>query len=130
MMKTKILGSLVGSLLIVCGLLLIAHNRATDAKAALQAEIAVMEGVLAANEEALAVAVREKENIERIMAQRLAAQKAIQVRTETELREASKRLAQLRAEYEDIKNFLSLPVPPAFVDYWMRGRADDNTNEG
>ena len=131
MLLKKIMLSSVGALVILCGILYWSHGRATQANASLRADLAIMHGALATTEEALTAAIREKEQIERIMAQRLADQREIQARTETELRETSMRLAQLREEYEDVETFLSLPVPPAFVEHWMRraranGRSDQN----
>jgi septal ring factor EnvC (AmiA/AmiB activator) len=116
----KVGAAVILALLIVCGLLYWSHTRVTEANASLRADLAIMQGALATTEESLAAAIRERERVEKVMAQRLAAQREIQARTETELRKTSSMLAQLREEYEDVETFLSLPVPPAFIEHWMR----------
>jgi septal ring factor EnvC (AmiA/AmiB activator) len=117
----KVGAAVILALLIVCGLLYWSHTRVTEANASLKADIAMMENVRAEQEETITALTQEKDRIERIMSQRLAAERKIRAQKEAELQEVATRLSQLRKDYEDIEDFLSLPVPDSFVDHWMRG---------
>jgi Rps23 Pro-64 3,4-dihydroxylase Tpa1-like proline 4-hydroxylase len=127
--KKLLAGATVG-LLLVCALLYWSHARVTEANAALKADLVLIEGALEETREALAAAIAEKERVQEVMSRRLEVERQIQQRRERELRAAHEMLAKLRAEYEDIEVFLSLPVPGAFVDQWMRGRPHDSADEG
>jgi predicted membrane chloride channel (bestrophin family) len=92
--------------------------------------LAVSENVRAEQEETITALTQEKERIERIMSQRLAAERKIRAQKEAELQEVATRLSQLRKDYEDIEDFLSLPVPDSFVDHWMRGAESGYADQG
>jgi hypothetical protein len=120
----KIGAGVVLALLIICGGLWWSHQRLAEANANLKADLILTETVLAEQEAALSEAIKERDRIEKVMSDRLAAERAIRARNERELRERNTQLAKLRKEYENIEKFLSIPVPPDFVDRWMRGKDD------
>lgn len=124
MLLTKIAGGAAALLLIACAALWLINGRIMDANATLKAEKQIMAATLSEQETTITTLIHERERIEQVMSERLAAERAIRARNEKELRERNTQLAKLRKDYEDIEKFLSIPVPPDFVDRWMRGKDD------
>ena len=111
------------------GLYLVWQNRSLlEQRATLRAE---KQTIIEANEQNQATIVRLQSEIirrENLMRERAVEQDKIISEYRRKAEERDAQISQMRRDYEEIDDFLSIPVPDAFVDQWMR--AKDNYEDG
>ncbi len=120
--KTKIFGAAIGILLVIM-LVLAWQYRAEVRKSA--GLLAGMQNAIEANyqqQKAIGELKKERDHLERTLESRSVEQARIEREAARQIFNLEQRLAGLRAEYESVDEFLSLPVPAEFVQ-WMRERA-------
>ena len=111
------------------GLYLVWQNRSLlEQRATLRAE---KQTIIEANEQNQATIARLQSEIirrENSMRERAVEQAKIISEYRRKAEERDAQISQMRRDYEEIDDFLSIPVPDAFVDVWMR--AKDNYEDG
>lgn len=116
---TKILVSVVLILLITCVILWFSTKALRAEKNQLKTDYAQLQEIHQENVETLRLEQAERERVEKLLAKHIALQREIEKKAKADLEAKSQELARLRMQYENVDQFLRLPVPGEFVD-WLR----------
>ena len=111
------------------GLYLVWQNRSLlEQRATLIAQKQLVEDVNEQNQATIARLQSEIIRRENSMRERAVEQGKIISEYRRKAEERDAQISQMRRDYEEIDDFLSIPVPDAFVDVWMR--ANYNFEDG
>ena len=113
------------------GLYLVWQNRSLlEQRATLIAQKQLVEDVNEQNQATIARLQSEIIRRENSMRERAVEQDKIISEYRRKAEERDAQISQMRRDYEEIDDFLSIPVPDAFVDVWMRAKDRDENGNG
>ena len=128
--KSKILISLLVVAILSGGYLVWQNRSLLEQRATLRAQ---RQTIIEANEQNQAtIAELQSEIIRREKAHRERAAEQAKIVTEYQraVKKRDAQIQQMRRDYEEIDAFLSIPVPDAFVEQWMRAKDRNENGDG
>ena len=126
--KSKIMIGIILAMLAVLGVLVWQNWALIQKAAVLTAQRAQ---IMEANEQNILTIVALQADIlrrEKASRERAVEQAKIVSEYQRAIKQRDAQISQMRAQHEEIDAFLSIPVPDAFVEQWMR--AKDNYEDG
>ena len=121
--RYKKFAAVVGLLLMLMGIMAWQLRSEIRKNSALEADNEQLQQAHKTNQQAIQDLKNEIERREQALAHYQEQVARIEHEAQQKRHELESRLAALRAEYESVQDFLSIPVPSEFVDGWMRSRA-------
>ena len=119
----KKFAAVVGVLLLIMAVMAWQLRGEIRENSRLQSNIKQLEQAHQANLDAMEELEQEMQHREKVIQDYQEDLARIQEEARREKQDLKNRLSALRSDYEDIDDFLSLPVPERFADEWMRQRA-------
>ena len=131
MYKTKIiLGVLVALIVSGVGVMALQLRAETRAAASLREKVSSLVETNASNQAVIAELQTEIARREMAQRQRDESQVVIEQEFRAALQASDDKIEQMRAQYEEVNEFLGTPAPDAFVEHWMRERSPDRDPDG